>query len=121
MLVNVTRVTELYVYPCMFLRKGRPPRIRSSTSMVPGTGTMLTSDWSLVEAGSPVPRDRGRVIPRSPRRPKRMPAQPQETTWHGSRVLPAGKKMPLLPLPSHSVRVPAELRKASWRWRAGRN
>lgn len=30
---------------------------------------MLTSDWSLVEAGSPVPRDRGRAVPRSPRRP----------------------------------------------------
>lgn len=30
---------------------------------------MLTRDWSFVEAGSPVPRDKGRAVPRSPCRP----------------------------------------------------
>lgn len=67
--------------------------------MVPGAGALLTSGWSLVEAGSLVPRDGGRTVPRSPhhsnmnsphstRRPHGMASESQVEEMRGEKMLP---------------------------------
>lgn len=86
---------------------------------------MLARDWSLVEAGSPVPRDRGRAVPRSPCRPNMnaCTAPGDHMAWLPGLVHRGedATSAPPPPRPHILWGVPAEPRKASWRWSAGRN
>lgn len=87
-----------------------------STSMVPGSGAVSTHGWSLVEAGSLVPRE-GQSPDHlnmnglhSKSRPHGMAHRSWVKEWGGA-ALP-------LSVSSHATEGPAEPRRASWMWRA---
>lgn len=89
---------------------------QSPTIMMPGTGAVLTSGWS--EAGSLVPRGRKRTVPRSPCHPNMSGSHSTRTrVWGGDERGEDPASAPTLSF----FRGPPEPRKASWRWRAGKN